>query len=143
MSTMTTENEIERVHGSLHSLAMTGDAENIKRLLQEHPSTDVNELDEYVSYKHVHHDELLSESRWQGYTPLHLACDRGHKEVVQLLLRAGADTGIKVCSELSFGFARGSVDQRIKTNSRQSNWLESRGTVILWSCWRVCKRIRW
>ena len=32
----------------------------------------------------------------QGYSALHLACDRGHEQIVDALLRAGADPKILV-----------------------------------------------
>ena len=32
----------------------------------------------------------------KGFTPLHLACDRGNREAVQVLLRRGADCSVKV-----------------------------------------------
>jgi len=32
----------------------------------------------------------------KGYAPIHLACDRGHSEVVRLLLSRGANKDIKV-----------------------------------------------
>jgi ankyrin repeat protein len=32
----------------------------------------------------------------KGYAPIHLACDRGHLEVVRLLLSRGANRDIKV-----------------------------------------------
>ena len=33
----------------------------------------------------------------QGYTPLHLAADRGHTNLVKLLLGVGADREVEVC----------------------------------------------
>jgi ankyrin repeat protein len=32
----------------------------------------------------------------KGYTPLHLAADRGHLDVVQFLIKSGADANLKV-----------------------------------------------
>jgi len=77
VSTMLLETDTDREQGSLHSLAIAGDIEGLKALVRNRPETDVNVMDEY------------------GYTPLHLACDRGKSEVVEWLLGVGADTAIK------------------------------------------------
>ncbi|KAF8230642.1 ankyrin [Tricholoma matsutake] len=62
---------------SMHGLAISNDASALSTLLENNPTTNVNELDEF------------------GYTPLHLACDRGNLAVVQILLGKGADATIK------------------------------------------------
>lgn len=44
----------------------------------------------------VNHASTLN-FRLQGFTPLHLACDRGHIEAVRILLACGARVNIQVC----------------------------------------------
>ncbi|KAI0080300.1 ankyrin [Panus rudis PR-1116 ss-1] len=83
VSTMTTEGEGSREGNSIHGFAIAGDTEHLKTYLQTHPNADVNKRDEY------------------GYTPLHLACDRGHLSVVKLLLEHGADRSIKDPDDLT------------------------------------------
>ncbi|KAI0778463.1 ankyrin [Trametes elegans] len=68
---------------ALSNLAISGDAQGVLTYLEEHPDVDVNALDE------------------NGYTPLHLAADRGHANVVQALLNRGADRNIKDEDELT------------------------------------------
>jgi len=62
---------------TLHGLAISGNAEKLLAILDALPSCGLNDLDEF------------------GYTPLHLACDRGHASVVAALLSKGADVSIK------------------------------------------------
>ncbi|EGO05220.1 hypothetical protein SERLA73DRAFT_174236 [Serpula lacrymans var. lacrymans S7.3] len=62
---------------TLHDVAISGDAQKVSAFFEANPQTDVNERDEY------------------GYTALHLACDRGSLEVVEVLLSNGADPNIK------------------------------------------------
>ncbi|KAI8980729.1 ankyrin [Trametes punicea] len=66
-------------HGTtaLTDFALAGDAQGLVSYLEEHPEVDVNARDD------------------NGYTALHLAADRGHSEVVQVLLERGADRAIK------------------------------------------------
>ncbi|TFK77188.1 ankyrin [Pluteus cervinus] len=62
--------------GTIHGLAITNDHVGLLALIQSQ-QVDLNEPDEF------------------GYTPLHLAADRGNAEVVGILLREGADATIK------------------------------------------------
>lgn len=67
----------------LHGLVLSGDVPGLVSLLDAIPGSDLNSLDEY------------------GYAPIHLACDRGHLEVVRLLLSRGANRDIKDPDNLS------------------------------------------
>ncbi|OCH94767.1 ankyrin [Obba rivulosa] len=68
---------------SLSGIAISGDAEGLKEFKRTHPSVSLNRLDE------------------NGYTPLHLACDRGHLAVVRLLLSEGADKDVKDADDMT------------------------------------------
>ncbi|KAH9947140.1 ankyrin [Amylocystis lapponica] len=58
---------------AISRLAISGNVQELLLFLNSNPAADLNEADE------------------NGYTPLHLACDRGHIEVVEILLDRGAD----------------------------------------------------
>ncbi|KAI0361314.1 ankyrin [Trametes cingulata] len=75
MSTMTMEDE--QSASALSNFAISGNVQGLLSYLQEHPEVDVNARDE------------------NGYTSLHLAADRGHAEMVRVLLGKGADREIK------------------------------------------------
>ncbi|KIK70886.1 hypothetical protein GYMLUDRAFT_32961 [Collybiopsis luxurians FD-317 M1] len=68
---------------SLHGLAIAGDVQKLENLISLHPEINLNALDEF------------------GYTPLHLACDRGNADMVRLLLAKGVDISIKDPDELT------------------------------------------
>ncbi|KAJ4486018.1 ankyrin repeat-containing domain protein [Lentinula aciculospora] len=68
---------------TLHGLAITGDLNKLETLVSLDSEVDINALDEF------------------GYTPLHLACDRGSVETVRFLLSKGADTSIKDPDEMT------------------------------------------
>jgi len=68
---------------SIHGLALSNDVSGLTTLLEQCPETDLNAVDEY------------------GYTPLHLACDRGNIDMVRLLLKKGADHSLKDPDNLS------------------------------------------
>ncbi|KAF8078707.1 acyl CoA binding protein-domain-containing protein [Lyophyllum atratum] len=68
---------LEEADTSIHGMAVSDDFKSLSELLEKHPETDVNGHDEF------------------GYTPLHLACDRGNLPVVKLLLSKGANPNIK------------------------------------------------
>ncbi|KZT75121.1 hypothetical protein DAEQUDRAFT_720337 [Daedalea quercina L-15889] len=79
VSTMSTSEE--KSGSALSDLAIAGNAHELQLFLDANPNVDVNTRDE------------------NGYTALHLACDRGHIDVVRLLLGRGADPSIKVTSD--------------------------------------------
>jgi len=68
---------------SIHGLALSNDVSGLTTLLEQCPETDLDAVDEY------------------GYTPLHLACDRGNIDMVRLLLKKGADHSLKDPDNLS------------------------------------------
>jgi len=70
----------EEHDGSIHGLAVSNNTDEMALLLQRNPATDVNARDEF------------------GYTPLHLASDRGHLAMVKLLLSKGAGSALKMVS---------------------------------------------
>jgi len=61
----------------IHGFALSGDAEGLAQFLNAHPELDLNIRDSY------------------GYTALHLAADRGHESVVNILLERGVDTSLE------------------------------------------------
>jgi len=63
--------------GTIHGLAIAGDDQTLKRMLETNPSLDINQKDEF------------------GYTALHLACDRGNLAIVRLLVMRKADQTLK------------------------------------------------
>lgn len=90
----------EEYDGSVHGLAVSNDSNGMALLLQENPATDLNTQDEFVSSVSGRYHPRLNTTR-QGYTPLHLASDRGHLAMVKFLLSKGADPTIKVITTLS------------------------------------------
>ncbi|KDQ63498.1 hypothetical protein JAAARDRAFT_120214 [Jaapia argillacea MUCL 33604] len=68
---------------TVHGIALSGDVAELKGFLDAHPEVDLNERDEF------------------GYTPLHLACDRGNTIMVQELLRKGVDQNVKDADEFT------------------------------------------
>ncbi|TFK30361.1 ankyrin [Coprinopsis marcescibilis] len=72
----------EASDSSLHGAAVQGDVARVKQLLKN-SGQDVNKFND------------------DGYTPLHLASDRGHLEIVKLLLATGADRNIPDADEFT------------------------------------------
>ncbi|KZW02100.1 ankyrin [Exidia glandulosa HHB12029] len=72
MSNDAAEFDLNSLHGCVHA----GDIDRLKTLIT-HAGVDLNAQDEF------------------GFTPLHLAADRGSEEMVKLLLGHGADPSIK------------------------------------------------
>jgi len=68
---------------SIHGLALSNDVSGLTSLLEEYPRTDLDAVDKF------------------GYTPLHLACDRGNIDMVKFLLSKGADYSLKDPDDLS------------------------------------------
>ncbi|KAJ7071122.1 ankyrin repeat-containing domain protein [Mycena amicta] len=62
---------------SLHGLAVSNNLQTLTALVEQDPSIDLNARDEF------------------GYTPLHLAADRGHDSIVEFLLRKGVERRIQ------------------------------------------------
>lgn len=83
VSTMGAPNEGNLDMSTIHGLAISGDARKLENMLEADTSLDINQKDEF------------------GYTALHLACDRGNLEVVEVLARRGADRTLKDPDELT------------------------------------------
>lgn len=86
------------VEDTLHGRVLENDASRVVALLDVDPSANVNAKDEYVSPLIACFDRKTFKTmlNGQGYTPLHLAADRGHKNMVAILLQKGADVSVKV-----------------------------------------------
>jgi len=76
VSTMTNDTP-DADDSTLHGCAASGNLPGLQNLLNAVSVPDVNARDEH------------------GFAPLHLAADRGHAPIVQLLLRYGADASIE------------------------------------------------
>lgn len=129
MSTMIMDGEGEGCTSAVSNLAISGDAEALGEYLQEHPEVDINTPDENVSTPRGQSGSYLLDS--QGYTALHLAADRGHAEVVKVLLERGADREIKVRGPLAGRSLATHLFHRTKTSSRRKSWLRWRDTMKL------------
>lgn len=90
----------EKSGSVLSDLAIAGDARGLRTFLGAHPDADINTKDENVSSRYTRTAQPVLNCASQGYTPFHLACDRGHADVVRLLLERGADPSIKVITIL-------------------------------------------
>ena len=62
---------------------------------------------------------MITCTDFKGYTPLHLAADRGYGELVKLLLDNGADRQAKASLHLML---RPRLTRRTKTTRHHCNW---------------------
>jgi len=62
---------------SLHGLAISNDLQGLLAFTEQDPNVDLDARDDF------------------GYTALHLAADRGHKSVVEFLLKKGVNRSVK------------------------------------------------
>ena len=60
----------------IHNAAQQGDLSLIKKLLLKYPG-------------------LANTRNYKGWTPLHLAAYSGHKEIVDILIKRGAEVNVK------------------------------------------------
>lgn len=58
----------------------------------------------------------------QGYAPLHIAADRGHTKVVELLLSKGADKLIKVCPKFEINTRMSRAEDGNRTQTTLRHW---------------------
>lgn len=82
---------------TLHGRVLENDVKQVLESIEADPLIDINAKDEYVSFSSKAYCTLTMTMK-QGYTPLHLAADRGYIDIVAVLLQKGADKSIKVSS---------------------------------------------
>ncbi|OJA16130.1 hypothetical protein AZE42_00113 [Rhizopogon vesiculosus] len=80
---------------TLHGVAIAGDPEKLNEFLHVNPAANINARDEFVGLFGTSVTSVKLKSQRQGYTALHLACDRGSLGVVQVLLSKGGDPLLK------------------------------------------------
>ena len=106
--------------GSLHGLVIENDINALSALLRNDACIDVNAKDDYASANPpfplcVCVANILNV---QGYTPLHLACDRGNVAIARLLLQHGADSRIQVRIDCRLFLSHNILTSHIVTGSR-------------------------
>jgi len=86
---------------NLQGAVVGGDVGKVRKFLEE--GAEVDSVDKY------------------GFTALHLAADRGHKEIVQILLEKGANVGVKdPDGETAISLAKAAGHEEIATMIQQN-----------------------
>ena len=109
MATMTTETPADinayddEGKTKLYLAAEAGDAAEVTRLLELQADVELPMTDKR-KYLSLFNDKktislILFYLIQRSYTPLHIACEKGHAPVVRLLLKAGANVEAITCFE--------------------------------------------
>ena len=131
--------------GEIHDAAKNGDLEKVRALLKANPDL-VNSKD--------------TNSRYDGYTPLHSAVEKRQKEMVELLLANKADVNANVSSvgsPLHLAAARGYMDmvelllaKKAKVNAKNNDgdtpciWQRVMANRMWWNyCASMVAKTKW
>jgi len=97
VSALPSTSPIEEEVQTLHGFALSDDAQGLVAYLHDNPNADINGVDKYVCSSFLISCIVVDRTFClQGYTPLHLASDRGNTAVVLVLLDKGADRTLTV-----------------------------------------------